>query len=347
MPVSGATEALAEADTLVGMGRYLDALERLTRANHRVRSPEVDRRLVRLRHDAFQQIEALRPTAWPPSLQDPRPQTADLVEVSADELTPAILGGAIVHHGSVLVRGLLPRSTAAHLAGQTDLAFDAQERWRERVESNASEGDSAEPWFEPFSPDPRYAIDPLHLPLTRMNRDAYRVLLVDSPPAMFDVLEALELAGMRSLLTSYFGERPVMTVSRSLLRRLPRSPQGLGWHQDAATFGRAAPSVNCWVALSDCGEVAPGIEVLPFRVDDIIVTPGNQALSRGNVALTPGPESLRGVAPIFAAGDALIFDDLLVHRTSMNAHMTETRYSMENWFFTANGLPPHNPPVVF
>jgi hypothetical protein len=138
-----------------------------------------------------------------------------------------------------------------------------------------------------------------------------------------------------------------MTVSRSLARRLPHSPQGLGWHQDAATFGRAAPSVNCWVALSDCGEVAPGIEVVPLRVDDIIATPGNQALSRGNVALAPCPGSLHGVAPIFAAGDALIFDDLSVHRTTMNARMTETRYSMENWFFTADGLPPKNPPVVF
>jgi hypothetical protein len=348
MPRPEAGEALAAADALVGNGRYLDALDTLTLANRRERSMEADRRLVRLRHDAFLELDQPhRATAWPPSLRDPYPQTTDLVEMRADVLTPDVVGGAILHHGCVLVRGLLPRDVAAHLAARTDLAFGAQERWRQGVEQGGAEDSAADPWFEPFTPDPRYAIDPVHLPLTRMNRESCRVLLVDSPPVMFEVLEALERVGVRRLLTAYLGARPVMTVSRSVLRRLPRQPRTLGWHQDASIFGRPSPSLNCWIAFSDCGDDAPGIEVVPRRVDDVIATPANRALSRGAVALTPLSAPLRGVAPTFAPGDALVFDDLLVHRTTMNARMTQTRYSMENWCFSAQGLPPHNAPIVF
>jgi hypothetical protein len=348
MPCQEAGEALAAANALAGGGRYLEAVDALRLANRHERSNETDRKLVQLRHDAFLEVDRPRPpTAWPPTLRDPFPQTTDLVEMHADALTPAVVGGAILHHGCVLVRGLLPRDVAARLAAQTDLAFEAQERWRRNVESGGDDRATADPWFEPFTPDPRYAIDPLHLPLSRMNRDSCRVLLVDSPPAMFEVLEALERVGMHRLLTAYLGERPVMTVSRSVLRRLPQQPRALGWHQDASIFGRPAPSLNCWIAFNDCGDDAPGIEVVPRRVDHVLDVPANRALSRAGVAMEPPSAPLRGVAPVFAPGDALIFDDLLVHRTTMHARMKRTRYSMENWCFTAEGLPPHNAPIVF
>jgi hypothetical protein len=345
--VPAALEAVAEADALAGAGRCLEAIEVLNLANRCNRSVDIDRRLVQLRHDAFQELrESDRTSAWPPPLRDPFPHSGGLVEVESDELSVEIIGGAIIHHGCVLVRRLVPSTVAALLVEATVLAFEAQERWRDGVESNHADNSAESPWFEPFAVNPRYALDPFHLPLVRMNRDYHRVLLADSPPAMFDVVEALEHVGMRRLLADYFGEQPVMTVSKTVLRRVPYQPQTLGWHQDAAVFGRPAPSLNCWIALTDCGDDSPGLEVLPLRVDHVIDTPGNRGLSRADKAMGHFPR-LQGVTPTFAPGDALLFDDLLVHRTAMTERMTRTRFSIENWFFTTQGLPSNNAPIVF
>ena len=342
-----ASEALDTAHTLAGAGRYLDGIDVLTAANRRRRSIDLDRRLVDLRHEAFGEVEqAQRLAPCPPPLPDPFPQRDDLVEVDARELSSELIGGAILHHGCALVRGLIPREVAASLVETTDLAFEAQEGWRRQVESDPAGNAASSPWFEPFAPNPRYALDPFHLPLTRMNRESYRVLLADSPPAMFDVLEAFAHAGLHRILGGYLGVRPVMTVSRSVLRRLPQKPRTLGWHQDAAVFGRPAPSVNCWIALTDCGDDAPGLEVVPRRVSGVVDTPANRGLSRSNLSMTRSPR-LQGVVPIFAPGDALLFDDLLIHRTAVTEHMTKPRYSIENWFFTAQSLPSNNAPIVF
>ena len=92
---------------------------------------------------------------------------------------------------------------------------------------------------------------------------------------MFDVCEALELAGVRTLVTNYFGQRPAMTVSKSALRRLPSMEETLSYHQDIAAFrSQGARAINFWVSLSECGEDSPGIEILPLRVDHAVARPG-------------------------------------------------------------------------
>jgi hypothetical protein len=45
--------------------------------------------------------------------------------------------------------------------------------------------------------------------------------------------------------------------------------------------------------------------------------------------------------PEFDAGDALIFDERLLHRTDLPAGLSETRYALECWLFARPILLPH------
>lgn len=304
------------------------------------------RELVRWRHDEFRNIEGPPGRAsWPPTLADPFPGTDTLAEIPASELGLEVVAGSILHHGCVMVRNLLPPSTVARLVHLIENAFEEQERWRQLAE--ASPGHPSRPaskWFEPFTPDDR-DLDS-RLKIGRMIREYNRVSLADSPAGMYEVCEALERAGVRGLAADYFREPPAMTIDKSSMRRVGYLERVLGFHQEASVF-RSPDSrcLNFWVSLSDCGEDAPGLEVLPRRIDEVIEGPG------AGYGLPPGiVESLgRGetVVPVFAPGDALVFDDRLIHRTAMTEKMTNVRYSLENWFFAPSSLPMRQGAMAF
>ena len=128
-------------------------------------------------------------------------------------------------------------------------------------------------------------------------------------------------AGVRKLVTGYLGQRPVLTVNKwHCAGCLVKKPL-LGWHQEASVFSSRTRTVNFWIALSECGDDAAGIEVLPYRVDHIVAPPEKQyGLSDATVDSLDIGEP---VAPVFAPGDALVFDDLLLHRTHMSDRVTK------------------------
>jgi hypothetical protein len=45
------------------------------------------------------------------------------------------------------------------------------------------------------------------------------------------------------------------------------------------------------------------------------------------------------VSPRFKAGDMLLFDNWLLHRTNRRPGMTSTRYAIESWFFAPSVFP--------
>jgi hypothetical protein len=340
---AGATtpsEALVLAEKLAAEGRCQDAIDVLTRCNRQKRTPAVERLLVRLRHDALVEIERTPSVdPWPPGLPDPAPGADGVVEIRADELTADRMGGAIQHHGCVLVRGLIPRPAVDRLVENVDRAFDAAEAWR--VGGDDALRDDGGSWFEPFAPDPRYTLETLDF--ARRRRNYYRVLLADSPSSMFDVLEAFEGAGMRAALAGYLGSRPVL--SKFSMRRMPWRRENLGWHQERGVFRRPTRAVNFWIALSACGTDAPGLEVIPHRMTDVVESPGKgYALKDGIVETLGLPPP---VAPAFEPGDAIAFDDLLLHRTAARDDMQVVRYSIESWFFAPQDFPRTLLPIVF
>ena len=53
------------------------------------------------------------------------------------------------------------------------------------------------------------------------------------------------------------------------------------------------------------------------------------------------------VRPEFAAGDALLFDDLFLHRTAIEPSMTIERHAIEAWFFAPTDYPDGQVPLVW
>ena len=155
------------------------------------------------------------------------------------------------------------------------------------------------------------------------------MLLADSPRALFDVIETWDAIGLGRLLEGYLGEWPALSYKKCTLRRAP-ADVGTEWHQDGAFLGTVTRTVNVWLACSPCGVDAPGLDVVPRRLNEIVPTGKADAMWDWSV----GPEAAARIAggptarPEFAPGDALLFDQMTLHRTGVSPGMTRTRYAI-------------------
>lgn len=269
-------------------------------------------------------------------------------EVGAAELTPELLRAAILTSGCLLVRGLIPKHEAARLVAEIDRAYDARDQHLA--------GDSPDPaYFSEFEPDPRFDLS------------WERKLIIggaglwgpDSPRVMVEVLRAFEHAGLRRLTADYLGERCAISVNKCLLRRV--SPKLFGetaaagtqkpsaWHQDGAFLGDVR-ALNVWLSLSRCGDEAPGLDVVPRRLDGVVPTGTEGAANDWSVSWAVAEETAGDVGivrPIFHPGDALLFDELFLHSTAADPDMPRMRYAVENWFFGCSSFPAQYAPLAF
>ena len=107
-------------------------------------------------------------------------------------------------------------------------------------------------------------------------------------------------------------------------------------------MGAGARALNMWIALSPCGDTtaAPGLALIPRRINEIL-----EYGTRGaKIDWVVGVELIDELAaetpvvkPYFAAGDALFFDHLSLHRTGHAKDQDKTRYALESWFYAASG----------
>ncbi len=105
--------ALHEAQQLEEEGRTREAVDVLMEANRRHPDPEIERVLVLTRHAALDELEpGPGVDTWPRELPDPFPDAIGPPEVELAELTGDVLGGAIVNHGCLMVRGLATKEEA-------------------------------------------------------------------------------------------------------------------------------------------------------------------------------------------------------------------------------------------
>jgi ectoine hydroxylase-related dioxygenase (phytanoyl-CoA dioxygenase family) len=174
------------------------------------------------------------------------------------------------------------------------------------------------------------------------------VLAADSPLAVLDICHLLAQCDVRAALTGYLGERPALSAKKTTLRRVPPDT-GSDWHQDGAFLGRGVRSVNVWLSLSHCGVDAPGLDIVPTRLD--LVETGTEgaifdwSVGRPVVERAAGDSGIS--RPVFAPGDALLFDDRLLHSTATDPSMTQDRYALESWFFAPSSYPVDQVPVLF
>ena len=142
---------------------------------------------------------------------------------------------------------------------------------------------------------------------------------------------------------------PGPSANKCTLRRVPLTAN-TDWHQDGAFLGEGIRALNVWVALSDCGVDSPGIDLVPRRFDEIVETGTGGRSSTGRSAPTSSrgsPWTRRSCARSSAAGDALLFDDLFLHRTALDPAMTRPRYAIESWFFAPSAYPDGQVPLVW
>jgi ectoine hydroxylase-related dioxygenase (phytanoyl-CoA dioxygenase family) len=162
------------------------------------------------------------------------------------------------------------------------------------------------------------------------------VWLADSPRATAVALDALEEVGAVEMMTEHFGARPFFSLQKSTLRRSQPEWRLVAWHQDGAFYDSDVRTMNIWIALTPCGGDRPtaGLEIVPKRMQEILPVDGVMSTHSIDYDLVDRiAEETPTVVPSFEPGDALIFDERLLHRTHLPQEMTDVRYALECWFF--------------
>ncbi len=329
---------LNQSEALKAANKPIEAFKLLDRKARRTGDRQLLRALTTLRRDAAVAAaqEATPRADWPPKLADPFPGGESIPEIGRQELNSVTMGGAILHHGSVLVRGLLDPAEATAFAEQIETLFADYDAW---VAGTPRDESLLIP-FDGSDDDPLMNTRP-------WNREGGGIWAADSPVLLDCLLELYERYGLIAAIEQYLGERPVASVGKTVLRRVYPSNAG-DFHQDGAFLGKDVRTINVWIALSDCGIDAPGLEIVDRRLPGVVETGTGDAIFDWSVGREVARDANAGKAfarPAFKAGDALIFDQFMLHSTSYAPTMTTRRFALESWFFAPSASPADQIPL--
>ncbi|MEE9414327.1 MAG: phytanoyl-CoA dioxygenase family protein [Acidimicrobiales bacterium] len=294
------------------------------------------RELVQLRFDAFGEVRSRGVT--PDQVPTPSGNKIRLLDgiptVSAEDLDAQAVVDGIGQAGCLRVRSLFNPSQIESLKAGIDTAFAARESKR-----------VADPWHQVFLPA---NCSDSQLSLIKVSRracsnpDYGALLLADSPRMLQNFVEISESSGLTNLVHRFLGERPAISVNKATLRVVSRDIAGGDWHQDGSFMGTPLQTLNSWIPLSDCGQTAPGMDLVPLRLDGLVPTGELGAWFPWSVS----PREVRDAAqdtpivrPVFEAGDILLFDELMLHRTAATQGLSSDRYAIECWWFAPSGYP--------
>ena len=173
------------------------------------------------------------------------------------------------------------------------------------------------------------------------------LLAADSPQLCFEMIELFRTAGIPRLAQSYLGQPALISVHKTTLRKAEPVVGG-GWHQDGAFMGDVR-ALNLWLSLSRCGDESPGLDIVPRRLEDLVKSGGDDVflsyqVSDATAAQAAGDKGI--MRPIFEPGDALLFDDLFLHKTASDPAMPRPRFAIENWFFGGSAFPLEYAPLL-
>jgi hypothetical protein len=314
-------------------------IERLTAENRDKPNRRTERTLLQLRHRAG--IERLGANGDRPRHPDPDfdrlPAAAVLPEFTPDQLTPELLRAGILRDGCVLVRGLVDRDRALRFAELIDRSFAE----RERLQGG---GRAADGFYEEFEAESPYDAVADQRPWIK---EGGGVLAVDAPMLTAEMIDMFESAGVQRLVEGYLGERPLISLEKTTLRKAEPHVSG-AWHQDGKFMGDVR-ALNLWLSLSRCGDESPGLDIVPRRLDEI-VTSGTDGTFLDIQVSQAMAEEMAGdkpiARPIFEPGDALLFDELFLHSTGSDPSMPKPRYAIESWFFGGSAFPGEYGPIA-
>jgi Phytanoyl-CoA dioxygenase (PhyH) len=333
-------EPVAPKEEFSGSDQELLAeIERLAQANRAERSAATERRLLWLRHLAGMRYLNGAPSdpEHPVPDDDRLPEfDGDLPSIDARDVTPELLRAGILRDGCLLVRGVVDRTEALRFAAEIDRTFE--ERERHDADQSAAEG-----YYEEFVMHPSF--DPwVWRKWIKMGGGVYAA---DSPRLSFEINEMFRAAGLPGLVSGYLGEPALMSMHKTTLRKADPSVPGT-WHQDGKFMGPVR-ALNLWLSLSRCGDEAPGLNIVPRRLERYVTTQTEEATLDTQVSQTKAEEAAgdrRILSPIFEPGDALFFDELFLHETGSDPSMPKPRFAIESWFFGASGFPAKYAPIA-
>jgi ectoine hydroxylase-related dioxygenase (phytanoyl-CoA dioxygenase family) len=332
------------AERLVESGSVLAAVDLVQAAVQRRENRQLERLAVRLRHQAFDEVGSSTgaPESWPPAFDVRFADDGRVPEINRSNLDVETLKAGVFGRGSLIVRELFDAEQVRRLREAVRASFRAYDR--------SDHGESIgrhEQWLHPHAlastPEQR-------LNDRRWVRKASGVLVADSPRALARLVEAVDGAGVSALLAELFGERPSLSVLKTTLRIVPPGRVvDHGWHQDGAFLGADVRSINMWVALSECGENAPTLQMVPRRLPSVLGSGGAESafswsMSTKDVERLCEPEGPQWLH--FSPGDVVFFDHLNLHSTAIREGMTEDRLAIEAWFFAPSGFPYDRIPLV-
>jgi len=321
--------------------RLLETIGRLSDANRRHRDAAIEQELAVLRHAAWSEVGRPEPQGeWPPVGPDVLGEITGLPDLPYSDVTPDVLRSAVFQHGALLARGMFGPDVVARLNADIEatMGFVAS------LSEGARLGDAPE-WFSPLDVEGFEGVGPMERMWVLKSGTVWAA---DSPRTLFDIIEALETVGLDELLSAIFGQRPALSVTKFAMRKVPPDAMG-GWHQDGYVLGEDTRTLNVWVALSHCGDEAPGLDVVPRRMDRFVETavapPLDFIVAQETIDELSAETPI--VRPTFEAGDALIFDQFLLHQTGWGPGLTKPRYGLECWFFCPSTYPDDLAPLVF
>lgn len=335
-----ASAVITRAGAMVSGGEIRAAIDLLTHANRDRPSADLERELVRLRRLGGQAVP--RAMSAEPAPVGAATPDGTILEVAPGDLNAAVLREGFSRCGCLLVRGLVSPERAARLAAGIDAALAAFDAY---VAGDAK----ADPaWFSPESMPDRVG--------SGMTEDAHRRFLrgrgalwtADSPRMLFELFEFVDDLGLGALMTEFLGERPLMSGIKGTLRRVPPDVEVDGrWHQDGAFLGERIAALNIWVTLTRCGVDAPGLDIVPKRFEHVVQdAQAKYDWSLSDEAVLEASAGTPIVRPELEAGDALLFDHLLLHRTGASPGMIHERHAIESWFFAPSAYPLDQLPIL-
>lgn len=343
-----------ELEKSEGAGDLSGEVQQLMAAARERESPELERRLVGLRRDAFARIArgGSVPRRGDPAGAAPIDPSFGLPRVMPEQLDARILGDTIAAHGVLVCPGLVPPRHVEALRDTIDRAFEAR---------RALEARSAEPssWYEPI---------PEINPFGREFNGPDGMYICDSPRSLFRLLEAFDEIGVLNILRERLGGAVGLMPDKCMLRRVrPQTDaewadvaeyigdedRSVSFHQDAGiidTIDAGASVIDVWTSLSHCGRDAPGLELVPVGLQHLVTTmwPGqaNAPIHPATADAEAERAGVRAVLPELAPGDVVFIDQFTVHGTSFRRRMREVRYSVEGWFISASAYPDHRPGLL-
>jgi hypothetical protein len=323
---------------LPSLGRLRSEIAELSGANRADPNPDRERAILRARHLAGIRLveEAPRAPRFPDAAGVVVPEGDPLPEFRGQELTAELLRAALLRDGCALVRGLMPRQLALDLADGIDTAYA-------RREAKEAGEDPDDALYDEFVPDDRFGG-----PIWRSwIKEGGGLLGADSPTLFFRFMEALHDRGIDRLVSDYLGEPAIISVHKTTMRKAEPSVSG-AWHQDGFFLGPVR-ALNLWLSLSRCGDEAPGLDIVPRRLDDYVATGTEGAELTWTISEQEAQDAAgeAGVTrPIFEPGDALFFDELFLHKTGSDPTMPKPRFAIENWFFGGSQFPKEYAPIA-